>query len=61
MKKITLNIKINVPNDFECGDCKRCPLVSKSSIDYPGCVYEKYNCKIGFNKITCPLEKETEQ
>lgn len=61
MKKVTLNIKINVPNDFECGDCKRCPLVSKSSIDYPGGVYDEYNCKIGFSKITCPLEKETEQ
>lgn len=60
MKKVTLNIKINVPNDFECGDCKRCPLVSKSSIEYPGYVHEEYFCKMGFSKITCPLEKEEE-
>ena len=60
MKKVTLNVKINVPNDFECGDCTRCPLVSKSSTDYHGCVHEEYICKIGFSKITCPLEKEAE-
>ena len=58
MKKMTLNIKINVPDDFECGNCKKCPLSAKSGVDYPGYVDEKYICKIGYDKVVCPLEEK---
>ena len=57
MKKAILNIKINVPDDFTIGDCKKCPLNARSSYEpLPGYCYEKIECKLGFNKATCPLE-----
>ena len=57
MKKAILNIKINVPDDFTIGDCKKCPLNVRSSYEsFPGCYCENIECKFGFNKTTCPLE-----
>lgn len=56
MKKATLNIKINVPDSFKIGECEKCPLVVKSSSEsYPGCYWESFKCKFGFDKTTCPL------
>ena len=57
MKKAILNIKINVPDDFNIGNCDKCPLNVKSSCEsFPGCYWEKVDCKFGFNEVTCPLE-----
>lgn len=58
MKKMILNVKINVPDNFECGDCKNCPLSATSTYESYGYIDEKYICKIGYNKTTCPLESE---
>ena len=56
MKKMILNVKINVPDNFVYGDCKNCPLSSTSTYESYGHIDEKYICKIGYNKTTCPLE-----
>lgn len=60
MKKAILNVKLNVPNDFECGNCKRCPLSSLSYYDDFYTHTEEYVCKIGYNETTCPLELSSE-
>lgn len=57
MKKARLDIKINVPDSFKIGECDKCPLCVRSSGEsFPGCYWEKVDCKLGFNKTTCPLE-----
>lgn len=57
MKKAILNIKINVPDSFKIGECDKCPLNARSSYEsFPGCYYENFECKLGFNEATCPLE-----
>ncbi len=56
MKKARLDIIINVPDDFQCGDCKNCPLRSEGYTYYD--LYEtrtEISCKLGFNKIICPI------
>jgi hypothetical protein len=58
MKKATLNIQINVPDNFTCGDCCRCPLcVEKEEyLAMSGRVVKYAACGIGFSHTTCPLE-----
>ena len=60
MKKAILNIKINVPDKFEPGNCKDCPFHSGGGSYYSqfdACVIrDDYKCKLGFNKGTCPIE-----
>lgn len=57
MKKATLNIQINVPDNFNCGDCNRCPFnVEKEQILETGQTLEYVDCGIGFSHTTCPLE-----
>jgi len=59
MKKMVLNVKINVPDNFECGDCENCPLSAISTYESYSYIDEKYICKIGYNKPICPLEQES--
>ena len=57
MKKVRLDIKLNVPDDFECGDCKKCPLRNEEYEEYyPGTGHTTISCTIGFNEGTCPIE-----
>lgn len=60
MKKLTLSIKINVPDEFEIGDCEKCPIVLK---EYKECAYGqgryKYKCSLGFKPGICPLEEKS--
>ena len=56
MKKAIINIKINVPDDFECGDCEKCPLAIESYYDNHYIAETRISCPLEFNKSTCPLE-----
>lgn len=59
MKKVRLDIKLNVPDDFECGDCKKCPLrKEKYREEVPGTGRTTISCKLGFSEGTCPIEVE---
>ena len=57
MKKAILDIKINVPDNFEgCGDCKHCPFRTEEIICIqPGWDQKEITCKIGFTQVTCPI------
>lgn len=58
MKKVKLNIKLNAPEEFKCGDCKHCPLKQKSYEQV--CMnefQENISCKIGYQPMTCPIEE----
>lgn len=60
MKRAKIELKINVPDDFYPGNCKDCPMKTFiSGESYPGCYWEKIECKLGFNKTVCPIEMET--
>ena len=59
MKKAILNIKINVPDDFNIGECDKCPLSVKNRREWeslPGCYWVDVYCKLGFDEATCPLK-----
>lgn len=57
--KANINIQINVPNDFECGQCEKCPLACKSYFENHY-VEETISCKLGYTSITCPIVIEKE-
>ena len=49
MKKMYVEMKILVPDDFEAGDCDKCP--------YQDLNYARYDvCRLGFSAPVCPLE-----
>ena len=57
MKKCRVNIKINIPDSFEVGDCKNCPLHTTIEWETSYQVYETHTkCNIGYTSMTCPLE-----
>lgn len=57
MKKANINININVPDNFECGDCYICPLKETKYIQVGLQEYDtQISCKLGFQKSTCPIE-----
>ena len=58
MKKARLDIRINVPDNFKCGDCKICPLREESYTDNHYSVTTTVLCKIGYNEVTCPIITE---
>ena len=55
MKKATLLMKINVCDDFECGNCEKCPLHQESYFDNHMASGTTISCKIGFKDYNCPL------
>ena len=64
MKQAIVKFNINVPDDFEIGECKKCPFHSTSTIEYyAGCYEEKSYCNLKHNATTCPirLSKDIEQ
>lgn len=59
MKKANLSISINVPDNFEPGDCESCPLHFRSSYEYAyQCYEEKIGCKLDLPKHICPISLE---
>ena len=57
--KANINIQINVPTDFESGQCEKCPLACKSYFENHY-VEETVSCKLGYTSITCPIDVEKE-
>lgn len=56
MKQAMLVMQINVPNDFETGDCKKCPLsVTSYYSTGPQYIEENRTCKISCTPMTCPI------
>lgn len=58
MKKAHLSIEINVSDDFECGNCSKCPLRSESYFDNHMATQTIISCKIGFTDFNCPIITE---
>ena len=56
MKQAIVKFNINVPDDFEIGECKKCPFHSTSTIEhYAGHYEEKSYCNLKHNATTCPI------
>ncbi len=52
--KVRLDVLLNFDRlDFKCGECNKCPLAIDIYRDKD--VVKKYECKIGFSSLTCPL------
>ena len=58
MKKAILSMKINVSDDFECGNCKKCPLHSEEYFDNHIATETTISCTVGFTSYNCPLDVE---
>lgn len=54
--KVRLNVVLNVPDDYSCGDCKKCPIHQESYFSTHQCQETKISCPLGYNSISCPLE-----
>lgn len=54
--KVRLNVLFNAPNDFKCGDCKKCPIHQESYFSTHQYEELKIYCSLGFNSINCPIE-----
>lgn len=62
MKKATISVKINVADDFEMGDCRKCPFVISEYKEYSYCIGEySYKCPLKCNATTCPMEIEEQR
>lgn len=55
MKQANLIAILNVPDDFETGECTKCPLCAKSYFENHQYMEEMVDCRIGFTPLTCPL------
>lgn len=57
MKKMMLSVKLNAPDDFNVGDCTKCPISIKKNkeVSYNNWV-NTYTCPLGCSKVTCPIE-----
>ena len=54
--KVKLNVVLNAPDDYSCGDCKKCPIHQEAHLyTYQ---YEKVEikCPLGYNSVSCLLE-----
>lgn len=62
MKKAHINIKINIPDDFEPGKCNHhCPFANTIEHETSYQQYETIiKCNLGFSRTTCPIELNEE-
>ncbi len=60
--KARLNVVLNVPDDYSCGNCKECPIHQKKSY-FSGYQHEETEiyCPLGYNSVSCPLEPQLER
>lgn len=58
--KVKLSVLLNAPNDFTCGDCKKCPIHKESYYDNHYSARTTISCLLGYNAVNCPLEILTE-
>lgn len=62
MKKAFATIQIKVPNNFDAGECERCPLREEEDFyEHPCYTSTKITCGIGYTSKTCPLEFERKE
>lgn len=55
MKQATLIAILNIPDDYETGNCLKCPLCVKSYFENQQYIDEKFSCKLEFTSLNCPL------
>ncbi len=58
MMKARIDIKINVPDNFKCGECKKCPIHQETYFSTHQYEETKINCPLGYNSVSCPLEPQ---
>lgn len=58
--KVRLNAVLNAPEDYTCGDCKKCPIRQEYYIDTYQSTVTKIKCPLGYTSVNCPLEPVTE-
>ena len=56
--KVRLNVLLNAPEDYSCGDCKKCPIHQESYYSTHQFEEIKISCPLGYNSVSCPLEQE---
>ena len=54
--KVRLNAVLNAPEDYSCGDCKKCPIHQEYYIDIYQSTQIKIKCPLGYTSVNCPLE-----
>lgn len=58
--KVKLNVILNAPNDYSCGDCNKCPIHQETYFSTYQYTEAKVRCPLGFTSMNCPLEPQTE-
>ena len=57
MKQGLVSFKINLPDNFEPGQCVKCTMASVRETEvYPGKYEKKIGCKLRFDKPICPID-----
>ena len=57
MKKAFIKMTLNVPDNFQVGDCKNCPLKGESYYDNHYVQVSTF-CNLGLPSNLCPIEME---
>lgn len=57
--RVNLFMQFNAPDDYEPGDCQKCPFASQSYYENHQYVEEKLSCIVGYTPITCPAYLST--
>lgn len=56
-KKVSLSMTFKVPDDFEPGDCEKCPIAIKKGYESAMREYsESYSCPFVAKRELCPLD-----
>lgn len=58
--KVKLNVLLNAPNGFQCGDCTKCPIHQEAYFSTYQYEEVKISCPLGYNSVSCPLEPQVE-
>ena len=57
MKKGLVVFNINLSDDFEIGQCEKCPMATIRETEvFPGKYEKKVGCRLRFDKPLCPIE-----
>lgn len=61
MKKAKVNMTINVSDDFEVGECAKCPIHSESCFSTHIYSETKISCLLNCTPVNCPITIEEEK
>lgn len=57
MKKVSLSVVLNAPDNFEVGKCENCPIAKKEYQEpYYNIGTYMVSCPIGCKPMSCPME-----